>query len=75
MACSQRAQGNTSFVLFLQLYQTLNQMGRHQVAEVLFLGPEDPLEKEMAAHSSILAWKIPCTDEPGRLQSVHGSQE
>ena len=34
------------------------------------LGPEDPLEKEMATHSSILAWKIPCVEEPGRLQSV-----
>ena len=37
------------------------------------LGWEDPLEKEMATHSSILAWKIPWTEEPGRLQSV-GSQ-
>ena len=36
-------------------------------------GQEDPLEKEMATHSSILAWKIPWTEEPGRLQSV-GSQ-
>ena len=34
------------------------------------LGPEDPLEKEMATHSSILAWKIPCVEEPGRLQSM-----
>ena len=34
------------------------------------LGWEDPLEKEMAIHSSILAWKIPWTEEPGRLQSV-----
>ena len=34
------------------------------------LGQEDPLEKEMAAHSSILAWEIPWTDEPGRLQSM-----
>ena len=34
---------------------------------------EDPLEKEMAPHSSILAWKIPWTEEPGRLQSM-GSQ-
>ena len=33
------------------------------------LGWEDPLEKEMATHSSILAWKIPQTEEPGRLQS------
>ena len=37
------------------------------------LDQEDPLEKEMAAHSSILAWKIPWTEEPGRLQST-GSQ-
>ena len=34
------------------------------------LGWEDPMEKEMAAHSSILAWKIPRTEEPGRLQSM-----
>ena len=40
---------------------------------VRFLGWEDPLEKEMAAHSSILAWEIPWTEEPGELQSV-GSQ-
>ena len=37
------------------------------------LGWEDPLEKEMAIHSSILAWRIPCTEEPGGLQST-GSQ-
>ena len=34
------------------------------------LGGEDPLEKEMATHSSFLAWKMPWTEEPGRLQSV-----
>ena len=34
-----------------------------------FLGQEDPLEKEMTSHSSILAWKIPRTEKPGRLQS------
>ena len=34
------------------------------------LGREDPLEKEMAPHSSTLAWKIPWTEEPGRLQSM-----
>ena len=34
------------------------------------LGPEDPLEKEMATHSSILAWRIPWTEEPGGLQST-----
>ena len=35
------------------------------------LGREDPLEKEMATHSSILAWRIPWTEEPGGLQSGH----
>ena len=34
------------------------------------LGQEDSLEKEMATHSSILAWKIPCIEEPGRLQPM-----
>ena len=37
------------------------------------LGQEDPLEKEMATHFSIVAWKILCTEEPGELQSM-GSQ-
>ena len=41
--------------------------------QVRSLGREDPLEKEMATHSSTLAWKIPWTEEPGRLQSM-GSQ-
>ena len=40
---------------------------------VQFLGQEDPLEKEMAIHSSTLAWKIPWMEEPDRLQSM-GSQ-
>ena len=38
--------------------------------QVLSLGWEDPLEKEMAVHSSILAWNIPWTEEPGGLQSM-----
>ena len=38
------------------------------------LGQEDPLEKELATHSSNLAWRIPWTQEPGRLQSM-GSQK
>ena len=42
-----------------------------QVTQVQSLGQEDALEQEMAAHSSILAWEIPWTEEPGRLQ-VHG---
>ena len=41
-----------------------------QKTRVRSLGQEDPLEKGMATHSSILAWKIPWTEEPGRLQRV-----
>ena len=48
-------------------------MQETQETRVRSLGWEDPLKKEMAAHSSILAWKIPWTEEPGRLQSM-GSQ-
>ena len=41
-----------------------------QEMQVRSLGPEDVLEKEMATHSSILAWEIPRTEEPGGLQSM-----
>ena len=41
-----------------------------QAIWVRSLGQEDPLEKEMASHSNILAWRIPWTEEPGGLQSV-----
>ena len=41
-----------------------------QETRVQSLGKEDPLEKEMATHSSILAWEIPWTEEAGRLQSM-----
>ena len=41
-----------------------------QETQVRLLGQEDPLEKEMATHCSILAWKIPWTKEPGGLQST-----
>ena len=41
-----------------------------QKMQVRYLGQEDHLEKGMATHSSILAWKIPWTEEPGRLQSM-----
>ena len=44
-----------------------------QETQVRSLGGEDPLEKELATHSSILAWEIPWTEEPGELQST-GSQ-
>ena len=53
--------------------QTVKRMPTMQETWVQSLGWEDLLEKEMATHSSILAWKIPWTEEPGRLQSM-GSQ-
>ena len=46
-----------------------NLPARHET-QVQSLGWEDPLEKGMATHSSILAWKIPWTEEPGGLQSM-----
>ena len=54
--------------------QSVNHLLAMQETWVQFLGTEDPLEKEMATHSSILAWRIPRTEEPGGLQSI-GSQE
>ena len=41
-----------------------------QEIQLQFLGGEDPLEKGMATHSSLLAWRIPWTEEPGGLQSM-----
>ena len=45
-----------------------------QETQVRSLGWEDPLEKEMATHSSTLAWKIPWTEESGRLQSMESQR-
>ena len=53
--------------------QTLKRLLTMWETWVRSLGQEDPLEKEMATHSSTLAWKIPRMEEPGRLQSM-GSQ-
>ena len=53
--------------------QTVKNLPAMQVTQVRVLGWEDPLGKEMATHSSILAWRIPRTEEPGGLQSM-GSQ-
>ena len=53
--------------------QRLKRLPAMQETWVQFLGQDDPLEKEMASHSSILAWRIPWTEEPGGLQSI-GSQ-
>ena len=62
---------STAASLIAQLVKNLPAM---QETWVQPLGWEDPLEKEMAIHSSILAWRIPWTEEPGGLQST-GSQE
>ena len=48
-------------------------MQKMQETQVQSLDREDPVEEQMSIHSSILAWKIPWTEEPGRLQSI-GSQ-
>ena len=53
--------------------QTVKRPSTMRETRVRALGWEDPLEKEMAIHSSTIAWKIPWTEEPGRLQSM-GSQ-
>ena len=50
--------------------QLVRNLPAMQETQVQSLGREDPLEKEMETHSSILAWKIPRTEEPGRLQSM-----
>ena len=54
--------------------QSIKNLPAMQETQVQFLDWEDPLEKEMATQSSILAWRIPWTEEPGRLPSM-GSQE
>ena len=58
------------YILVAQMVKNLPVM---QETGVLSLGSEDPLEKEMATHSNILAWRIPWTEEPRGLQST-GSQ-
>ena len=62
------------FISGASVAQSVKNLPAMQETQVRFLGWEDPLEKEMATHSNILAWIIPRTEEPGRLQSM-GSQE
>ena len=50
--------------------QLVNNLPAMQVTQGRPMGQEDPLEKAMATHSSTLAWEIPWTEEPGRLQSM-----
>ena len=51
-----------------------NNLPAMQETQVRSLGQEDTLEKEMATHSSILAWEIPWTEEPGRIQSMRSQR-
>ena len=53
-----------------QVAQLIKNLPAMQETQIWSLGWEDPLEKDMATHSSILAWRIPWTEEPGRLQSM-----
>ena len=50
--------------------QVVKYLPAMQETQVQFLGREDPLQKGMATHSSILAWRTPWTEEPGRLRSM-----
>ena len=60
-------------LLLIMVAQTVKCLPAMQETQVRSLGREDPLEKEMAIHSSTFAWKIPWTEEPDRLLSM-GSQ-
>ena len=61
------------FILASLVAQRIKRLPAMWETQVRSLGSEDPLEKEMATHSSTLAWKIPWTEEPGGLQFM-GSQ-
>ena len=61
------------FRSFLKPAESEKRLPGMQETQVQSLGWEDPLEKEMATHSSTIAWKSPWTEDPGRLQSM-GSQ-
>ena len=65
--------GLTHFFFFNSLFKVAQRVKRlpaMQETWIRSLGQEDPLEKEMAIHSSTLAWKIQWTEKPGRLQSI-----
>ena len=55
--------------------QMVKNLPAMQKTWVRSLGREDPLEKEIATHSNVLAWRIPCREEPGRLYSPWGHKE
>jgi len=61
-------------LIIFALAQSVKHLPAMRETWVRLLGQEDPMEKEMATHSSILAWGIPWSEKPGRLQSM-GLQE
>ena len=65
--------GHTDDLVASLVAQTIKNPPAMQETQVQSLGQEDPLEEEMATHSTILAWRIPWTEEPGGLRSI-GSQ-
>ena len=63
-----------TFTLASLVAQTVRNLPAIRETWIQSLGREDPLEKEMTTHSSILAWEIPWTEEPGGLQSMGGKR-
>ena len=58
----------------IRRYQIVENLPAMQETQVLSLGQEDPLDKGMATYSSILAWRIPWTEEPGGLQAMESQR-
>ena len=65
---------STRVLLSTYVAQMVKHLSTMREIRVWALGWEDPLEKEMAIHSSTIAWKIPWTEEPGRLQSMRSQR-
>jgi len=70
LACLPKLYMNTTQAVVSLVAQSVKNLPAMQETWVQSLGQEDPLEKEMATHSSVLAWKISWTEEPGGLQSM-----
>ena len=75
-----RAKGQKITLFWIQVWtslvaQMVKRLSTMRETRVRSLGWEGPLEKEMAIHSSTIAWKIPWTEEPGRLQSMGTRKE
>jgi len=69
-SCSEKCLMRFRNICWVLPHSSVHKESATQETQVRFLGREDPLEKEMATHSSMLAWRIPWSQEPGRLQSM-----